>query len=214
MNKKMSKPSSVDFITLLLFFYLQLLFAFQNVCALQIHHDTRCICKCKGHAYFPSDAIYIESPSTNISSCICPKVVLPRVNLEIEESTLYCLGCECKFEQRSIRKIQISVGIVIMVTSALVTYGIFLVCLQPIVKKPISKSRHIDTVYQEYQDIGDGYESFGFYDSHGTDEEKEDFSTTPSSRPKHAIEETLKKLINKQDKWKEQLEIQRSKIYN
>lgn len=213
MDKKIPKPHSIYFIIRLLFFYLLSLFTFQKVYAVQIHHTTRCICKCKAYTHVPLNAIYIESPFTNISSCICTKVVLPKIKAEIPDPSSYCLNCQCKFETRSILIIQIAVAIVIMVTYGLVTYAMFLVCLQPIINKPIhvSKQRNMDALSQEYQGITDGYQSFEVYHSLGLQEE--DLSPTPF-QSRCAIEETIRKLKNKQARWNQQLEIQRSKIYN
>jgi hypothetical protein len=186
---------------------------FQNVNATQKHHPTRCICKCKGNDNFPSYAVYIESPFANGSSCTCPKTVLPRIDIQLNKSTLYCLGCVCKYERRSLTKIQISVSIVIIVISTLLMYGCCLFCLKPISKRQldISRKRDISTVFQEQRSIIGNYESFGVYDSLG--QHTGDFSTTPSHSPRYIFKETFKKLVNIQDKWNEKLEIQRSKIY-
>ena len=111
---------------------------FQNGNVTQKHHSTRCICKCKGTDIVPSYAIYIQSPFSDGSPCNCPNIVLPRIDLQLNQSTLYCLGCNCKYETRSLTKIQISVSIIIIVLSALFMYGWCLFCL-----KPISKSTQI-----------------------------------------------------------------------
>ena len=205
--------TSAIFITRLLFCYLIFLFTFEKVCAVQIHHTTRCICRCKAHTYVPWDAIYIESPFTNISSCNCPGVVLPKVKLQ--EASLYCLGCECKFETRSIRIIQVAVGLIITIISALISYGMFLGCLQPIIKRPPHVEKNMDQImddlHHQYPGIGDGYKSFEIYNSFGVHEQA---SLATPYRSRYAIEETFRQLKNNQDRWKQQLEIQRSKIYN
>ena len=213
MHKKMLKLNSIHSITWLLYRYLLLLFTFQIIKAEQVHYTTRCICKCKAHTHVPMDAIYIESPFTNTSNCICPRVVLPKVKLPTPESTLYCLGCECKFETRSIMIIQIAVGIVITVISALVTYVIFLVGLQPMLNRPISvsKRRNMYAAHSAYPGISDSYASFEVHDSLGIQEQPMPITPLLSM---YAIEEAFRKLKSNQETWKQQLEIQRSKIYS
>ena len=186
---------------------------FQNVNATQKHHPNRCICKCKGNTIIPSYAIYIESPFANGSSCNCQNIVLPRIDLQLNQSTLYCLGCECKYETRSLTKIQISVTIVIIVISTLYMYGCCLFCLKPISKRQQAKSRSrdISTVFREESSMKGYYETFGVYDSLG--QHSGDFASTPSRSPRYPFKETFKRLVSIQDKWNEKLEIQRSKIY-
>jgi len=191
----------------------QCVLSFKNVNVTQKHHPNRCICKCKGNAIIPSYAIYIESPFANGSSCNCHKSVLPRIDLQLNQSTLYCLGCECKYETRSLTKIQISVTIVIIVISALFMYGCCLFCLKPISKRQLdmSRSRDVSTAFREQPSRISYYESFAVYDSLG--QHTGDFSSTPSRSPRYPFKETFKRLVSIQDKWNEKLEIQRSKIY-
>ena len=211
LTTKMLKDFCTNINLLIVFCYVEFILTFQNVRAQQVHYDTRCICICKGDSNFPSDAVYVESPFPNTSSiCTCPNVVLPRLSIDIQKSSLRCLGCHCKFESRSILKIQIAVAIVIVVTFGLVSYCIILIFLQSITKERYV-SKYKGRLGTEYFDHQDGYETFGFYDSLGAHEE--DYSPTPS-RTRYVVEETFRKLKNKQDKWTKQLEIQRSKIYN
>ena len=175
------------------------------------HYNTRCVCKCKKSRTHLSDKVYIESPFPRKSNCTCPNVVLPKVDLEVEQSNLYCLNCNCKYEIRSLIKIQISVAIVIVVLSCLVLYGCCLVLLQPLIKKP----RSIETnMYSSVQEVGGNstsYETFGVYDSLGV-HTNDSRSVSPLS--KLIFEGKFKKVINMQNRWKEQLEVQRRKIYN
>ena len=67
------------------------------------------------------------------------------------------------------------------------------------------------TDYHENQDVANGYESFEIHNSLGGQEQ--DLSTTPFPL-RHAIGKTLTNLKDKRERWKQQLEIQRSKIYN
>ena len=55
------------------------------------------------------------------------------------------------------------------------------------------------------------YETFGVYDSLGV-HTNESLSTSPIS--KLIFEGKFKRIINMQKRWKEQLEVQRRKIYN
>ena len=177
------------------------------------HYNTRCICKCKRHRIYPTDTIYIESPFPLKSNCTCPNVVLPKTDLEVGQSTLYCLNCNCKYEIRSLIKIQISVAIVIVVISCLVMYGCCLVLLQPLIKNThsIEKNMYSSVQVQEPSGNSTSYETFGVYDSLGV-HTNDTISTSPLS--KLICDDKLKKVINMQTRWKEQLEIQRRKMYS
>ena len=175
------------------------------------HHTTRCICKCKRNRINPSDTVFIESPFVSNSNCTCPNIVLPRTDLDADESNLYCLNCHCKYESRSLIKIQISVGIVIVIISCLVLYGCCLVFLQPLSKKPPNIEKNMYSSAQEPSDSATVYETFGVYDSLGGPY-NDSHSTSPLS--KLIFEGKFKRVINKQNRWKEQLEVQRRKIYN
>ena len=177
------------------------------------HYNTRCICRCKGNRIYPSNSIYIVSPFPTKSNCTCPNVVLPKTDLEVGQSALYCLNCNCKYEIRSLIKIQISVAIVIVVISCLFMYGCCLVLLQPLIKNPhsIEKNTYSSVHVQEPSGDSTSYETFGVYDSLGV-HTNDAISTSPLS--KLICDDKLKKVINMQTRWKEQLEIQRRKIYS
>ena len=175
------------------------------------HHTTRCICKCKRNRINPSDTVFIESPFLDKSNCTCTNVVLPKTDLEAEQSNLYCLNCHCQYEVRSLIKIQISVAIVIAILSCLIMYGCCLVFLQPLVKKPRNIEKDMYSVVQQSSDNATAYETFGVYDSLGG-HINDSYSTSPLS--KLILEGKFTRVINMQSRWKEQLEVQRRKIYN
>ena len=175
------------------------------------HYNTRCICKCKRNREYPSDTVYIESPFPQKSNCTCPKIVLPKIDLEIEQEILYCLNCDCKYEIRSLIKIQISVAIVIVVIMSLIIYGSCSLLLQPCVKKPRNIETRTHSSFHEPIGNSASYETFGVYDSLGV-HTNESLSTSPIS--KLIFEGKFKRIINMQKRWKEQLEVQRRKIYN
>ena len=57
----------------------------------------------------------------------------------------------------------------------------------------------------------ENYETFGFYDSLG--EDTDDFYPH-TSRSRYVFDESIRRIVNTQNKWKTQLEIQRRKIYD
>ena len=208
---------SLNTINLILFCCIQVLSTFQNVNADQIHHTTRCICKCNGNDKIkasPSRATFVKSPIINKGNCTCHEIVLPKIEFKTDQINLYCLGCECKYETRSIWKIQISIALVIMIFSALILYLLCLIFLKTIFKEPLHINRNRDgaqAAHHEYFNSAAGYESLNVYDSLG--DHTGHFTPVPS-RTRYFIQEAFEKLMNKQSKWKAQLEIQRSKIYD
>ena len=196
-----------------LVYFSTLLLGAKHVRTEQLHHTTRCICKCNGNESLPTKAIYVESPFLNKSKCTCPEVILQKNNYDLIKPLVYCLGCDCRYETRSLRKIQISVAIVIFVALTLVSYGLCLVCLLPIFKQKSNMSGSRDICTSDYvsQENIESYETFGFYDSLG--EHTDDFSPH-TSRSRHLFDESIRRIVNTQNKWKTQLEIQRNKIYD
>ena len=200
------------FICALVYFSILLLGA-KDVRTEQLHHTTRCICKCNGNESLPTKAIYVESPFLNKSKCTCPEAIMQKINYDLIKPVVYCLGCDCRYETRSLRKIQISVAIVIVVALTLVSYALCLVCLLPIFKQQSNMNRTPDICTSDYvdQENIENYETFGFYDSLG--EHTDDFSPH-TSRSRYVFDESIRRIVNIQTKWKTQLEIQRSKIYD
>ena len=141
--------------------------------------------------------------------------MLPKIDLETDQINLYCLGCECKYETRSLWKVQISIALVIMIFFALIIYLLCLIILKTIFKEPLhlNRNRDMHAAHHEYFNIAGGYENLNVYDSLG--DHSGYFTPLPApSRTRYFIKQAFEKLMNKQSKWKAQLEIQRSKIYD
>ena len=198
---------------MLWFIFSILLLGAKDVRTEQLHHTTRCICKCNGNESLPTKAIYVESPFLNRLKCTCPEAILQKINYDLITPVVYWLGCDCRYETRSLKKIKISVAIVIVVALTLVLYGLCLVCLLPIFKQQSNMNRIPDICTSDYvnQENIENYETFGFYDSLG--EHTDDFYPH-TSRSRYVFDESIRRIVNTQNKWKTQLEIQRSKIYD
>ena len=155
----------------------------ENVEVGTFHYETRCICKCKSHMFHQLYAIYLQSPFEKSENCNCVNVVLPKIDLNETHSEMYCRSCDCTFETRSLLSVKICVFVVIFGICVLISYAMALVCLVTVPYTALSSSSsrsNTEHAYQEQQNIVDGYESFGIYNSF---EDAEDIQTDSSQSP-------------------------------
>ena len=187
---------------------------YRTVSADTVHHNTRCICECKGPLTEYGYIRYNESPFENTFNCSCATLVLPRVDLNATESELYCLNCKCRYEYRSLINVFVAAVIIITVISVLICYATFLFCLVPLVNKAkpggVSRKGRRSTDYDEQTEIMEAYETLDDYESLEGEHSKDE-----SPRPGGFVQSSVQKLKDKQAHWKEHLKIQRSSpIYN
>lgn len=97
----------------------------------------------------------------------CEFVVLPRIADKIKgKEQGFCPRCECKYENRNTSVIKVVVVMVIWVISLLVVYMLFLILLEPLLNKRVTKGN-----YQEHtnEDVSEGL-TMSLLEEHDDDE--------------------------------------------
>lgn len=161
------------------------------------YEDKRCKCVCPSlAAVFNNTADtgrkpYIDNVAPN--QCNCEGLVLPRIGNELKgREQEFCPRCECKYENRNTKVIQVVVIIVIWVIMLLVVYMGFLICLDPLINKRAKAS------YQEH-----------------TNEDDESTAGGSSQSQQMGVRgNVLNRVTHQQDKWKRQVREQRRNIYD
>jgi len=174
------------------------------------HYDTRCSCKCPNaesifgrdeiNLDYPNRKVYINS-AVNASECTCQNVVRPLLGLDEEQMEKFCPRCNCQHETRSVMTIKVVVGLIIWVLSLLLIYLIYLVFVDPVFRPRLRRG---NTSYQQHTNE-DHLESFN-------DENVNLGNSTQLSqlRPRSVVN----KVKSDQEKWKRQVELQRSSVYD
>jgi len=169
-------------------------------------NDERCSCKCPETFWvdpsidtdFPGRKIYINS-TVSASDCDCEHVVQPVLQLDEEQVEKMCPRCQCRHEERSTITIKVVVILILWVLCILVIYLCYLLCLDPLFKgKPIQVRRGGDLPYQQQQD----------------NDESIDNDVTATPLRSYQGNSMVNRLGREQDRWKRQLEIQRSSVYD
>uniref|UniRef100_A0A915AE41 Transmembrane protein 9 n=1 Tax=Parascaris univalens TaxID=6257 RepID=A0A915AE41_PARUN len=109
--------------------------------------DTRCRCVCPSTQYFASASgngsaddnhrRYYTKPNIKALDCNPQKVVKSNVLNIIDQAHLdaFLANCDCKYESRNTVMLKVVVIFVICVVLVLVTYMLFLMCLDPMLRK-------------------------------------------------------------------------------
>lgn len=164
----------------------------------QSYEDKRCKCICPSTSSVINNTLDTSETDRILiidyvppNKCNCDSVILPKVGDLHGKEKEYCPRCECKNETRNTTIVKVVVTIVIWITSLLVIYMLFLICLEPLLNK------RMKTSYQEH--------------------ENEDEESTPSPSNFHPLGVSGNVLIrvgHQQDKWKRQVKEQRKNIYD
>lgn len=101
--------------------------------------DARCKCVCpkvkKDENSTLNDKTVFISSNADPANCNCAFVV----------KQSFCSMCECKYENRNTTTIKVVVIIIICVTSLLLVYMSFLLCLDPLIaRRPGAYQEHMD----------------------------------------------------------------------
>jgi len=192
-----------------LFTKLIILIAWNHFASADEHGDTRCSCKCPdaeavlgSHIVditYPNRRVYINS-SVSALDCNCKHVVVPVLGLDMEQTDRFCPRCACKHETRSVMTIKVVVGIIIWVLSMLALYVMYLVFVDPMFRPGL---RRPNISYQEHQNENDNFENLN-------DENVLNATQMSSIRPRNMVS----KVKNDQKKWKRQVELQRTTVYD
>jgi len=180
------------------------------------HVDNRCSCKCPEaetlgpdiNIDWPGRKIYINS-TVSPTDCDCEHVVQPVLGLDQEQVDKFCPRCVCQHETRSVTTIKVVVIIIIWVMSILIIYLGFLVCIDPLLggKGLRPRARTTTTPYQQHHDD----------DSINDDSSQNIDNDTPMSQYTRGTvgpRSVVNRMRSDQEKWKRQVEIQRSSVYD
>ncbi|VDN58244.1 unnamed protein product [Dracunculus medinensis] len=117
------------------------------MCFLQANfEDARCRCICPSTKYFASKSLTKDDDNhrryytkSNINSLNCnPQAVVKSNVLDIVDGVhldAFLANCDCKYESRNTVMLKVVVIFVICVVFILVTYMLFLLCLDPMLRR-------------------------------------------------------------------------------
>eukprot|EP00090_Calanus_glacialis_P003151 TRINITY_DN12281_c0_g1_i1.p1 TRINITY_DN12281_c0_g1~~TRINITY_DN12281_c0_g1_i1.p1 ORF type:complete len:216 (-),score=72.70 TRINITY_DN12281_c0_g1_i1:159-806(-) len=179
------------------------------------HVDNRCSCKCPEaetlgpdiNIDWPGRKIYINS-TVSPTDCDCEHVVKPVLGLDKEQVDKFCPRCVCQHETRSVTTIKVVVIIILWVMSILVIYLGFLVCVDPLLGgRGLRPRARVANPYQQHQDD----DSINDDSAHNIDN---DTQMSQYSRGSLGPKSVVNRMRSDQEKWKRNVEIQRSSVYD
>jgi len=179
------------------------------------HVDNRCSCKCPEaetldpdiNIDWPGRKIYINS-TVSPTDCDCEHVVKPVLGLDKEQVDKFCPRCVCQHETRSVTTIKVVVIIILWVMSILVIYLGFLVCVDPLLGgRGLRPRARVSNPYQQHQDD----DSINDDSAHNIDN---DTPMSQYSRGSLGPKSVVNRMRSDQEKWKRNVEIQRSSVYD
>jgi len=180
------------------------------------HVDNRCSCKCPEVETldpdmiidWPGRKIYINS-TVSPTDCDCEHVVKPVLGLDQEQVDKFCPRCVCQHETRSVTTIKVVVIIILWVMSILIIYLGFLVCVDPLLGgRGLRPRTRAANPYQQHQDDND---SINDDSAHNIDN---DTPMSQYNRGSLGPKSVVNRMRSDQEKWKRQVEIQRSSVYD
>ena len=119
----------------------------------------------------------------------------------------FCPRCVCKHETRSVTTIKVVVIIILWVMSILIIYLAFLVCVDPMLGGKGFRPSARSNPYQQHEDE----------DSINDDSASNIDNSTPMSqynRGSLGPRSVVNRVRSDQERWKRQVEIQRSSVYD
>lgn len=179
------------------------------------HVDSRCSCKCPVTGFVDPDIetdwqerkIYINS-TVDAVDCDCEHVVVPLLQLDQEQTDKFCPRCLCNHETRSVMTIKVVVAIILWVLSLLFVYLIYLVCIEPLLGNKginltaVTRGRR-STPYSQHED-----------ESEVTDDGVAAMSPMAQYSSRGSARNVVNRLGVNQDRWRRQVEIQRTSVYD
>jgi len=189
-----------------------LLFLAGTLCEAYDHVDNRCSCKCPEVETldpdiildWPGRKIYINS-TVSPTDCDCEHVVKPVLGLDQEQVDKFCPRCVCQHETRSVTTIKVVVIIILWVMSILIIYLGFLVCVDPLLGGRGFRPAARTNPYHQHEDDDSIDDS-----AHNIDDTPMSQYNRGSLGPKSVVN----RVRSDQEKWKRQVEIQRSSVYD
>lgn len=160
--------------------------------------------------------VYIEAVTPE--NCNCQTVVKPPEKNEKE----FCPRCDCHYETRNTKTIQVVIIIIICVVSMLVVYMVFLLCLDPLMGRKSAAyaeqrdeevdvdAASVDAGAMSERDGGAAGGSGGDGGAAGGRRGSED----PLARRRESAKNVLSRVGMQQDKWKQQVQEQRHAVFD
>jgi len=186
------------------------------------HVDSRCNCRCPEaelvdadiNPAWPKRKIYINS-SVSAVDCDCEHVVVPVLSLDQEQLEKFCPRCKCTHEVRSVTTIKVVVILILWLFAVLLLYLVFLVLIDPLLggktggslPSSVSIFRSSRGGANPYRTQEDEAESIND-ESAGVAREGEGGGLSMQNRG------VVNRLGVNQERWKRQVEIQRSTVYD
>jgi len=173
--------------------------------------DFRCKCICPSmevvNATDTGRKVYIKAVAPE--ECNCVTVVEPAEKIAKE----FCPRCDCHYETRNTKTIQVVIIIIICVVSMLVVYMIFLLCLDPLMgRKSAAYAEQRDEVDETSSVEGGGAMSErGSSAGLGVDGGAGAIHSRRGSEPAKNV---LSRVGMQQDKWKQQVQEQRHAVFD
>ncbi|CAG7784794.1 unnamed protein product [Allacma fusca] len=162
------------------------------------YEDTRCKCVCPDPQIVTKNGtqtnrkLYI-SPATK---CTCDYVVIPQVeNIVQGKVEEFCSRCECKYESRNTTIIKVVVIFVIGIVSLLMTYMLFLMCLDPLLNKRIKSTAYQEHTNEDDESVGGGRTTHSLRMT----------GVTATSQGPGGTSTVLNRVGHQQNKWKRQI---------
>ncbi|CAI2345169.1 unnamed protein product [Caenorhabditis sp. 36 PRJEB53466] len=181
--------------------------------------DTRCRCICPSLLKFldVSDNATDKSEGfrrrfytkTNIepSHCKPANIVKDQVDNLVDESHMdaFLANCDCRYESRNTVLLKVVVIFVICVIAVLTGYMVFLMCLDPMLRK-----KRLSISYQQHNDE---MEDNIFAAAASTDDESATSSTLDTQGTTRARGNVLGRVEAEQSRWMKKVEEQRRNIF-
>jgi len=178
--------------------------------------DFRCKCICPSleivNATDTGRKVYIEAVTPE--NCNCRTVVNPPEKNFKE----FCPRCDCHYETRNTKTIQVVIIIIICVVSMLVVYMVFLLCLDPLMgrKSAAYAEQRDETDEPSSAEGGSVMSDRGSVDGLGADagaagrRGSEDLL----AKRRESAKTVLSRVGMQQDKWKQQVQEQRHAVFD
>ncbi|VDK72321.1 unnamed protein product [Onchocerca ochengi] len=176
--------------------------------------DARCRCVCPSTKYFASEngtlndeRRYYTKSNINAFSCKPQTVVKPNVLNIVDAAHLdaFLANCDCKHESRNTVLLKVVVIFVICVVFVLSTYMLFLICLDPMLRK----QRHSVPYRQQNDEMEDNI----FARTASTNERFPDVSPSITMRSRNITDNVLGRVEAEQNRWMKKVEEQRRNIF-
>ena len=208
-------PASLSTISIFLFLSIGSFFLPPSAAQFE---DFRCKCICPSqevvNATDTGRVVYIQPVAPE--NCNCQTVVKPNEKIAKE----FCPRCDCHYETRNTKTIQVVIIIIICVISMLVVYMVFLLCLDPLMGRK-------SAAYAEQRDeIDEAAAMDGAMSERGSNAGLSDVgsvnggaegrrgSEDPLSRRRESARNVLSRVGMQQDKWKQQVQEQRHAVFD